>query len=1361
MPYIFTPPEQVQIEALYNAGPVNDGQPGNFAPMYDYISTRLRSGSPPPDSDPEVLKSRLWFDGAARANGGSGVFSILIREYTQTEGVLHFGTRFSSSVGPLGIQEASNKVARRVHATLSSSWQLPAIDGIATQDASAVGEVLFASAIGDTAFSQNAAWSGAVLFSMLGSDQTRRWISTGSNPLAADSLDDYRNLFFGRLSYENAFASALVYAPYEAIQNEEMSGLVSDMKTYAETCWMSGAFGRSGCLPTFKAVIKGSIAAPGFENVAMSLSGDRVVALLRSAYTGQAIRPSSLEVSGDAFRFFTPVATQGQSAATSISSPDDLYEQSLGSGTPALEAKQALQALTPVLITGGGSATPGPDLVGLTAEYLADRRDMLTARLMFDGEEIPYNETFSDYSVHRGTEFRDTAAQIVLAVENPLLPLTPRIVAFGDNSNDILSGGVGDDRLYGGAGNDSLTGNGGRNYLEGGLNSDTYNVSDDGDIIYDADGLGSVHFNNVVLSGGPRTGADLWQSSDGRFRYFRTLHDGTIGLLVTDLSTQDSLEIRDFVSGDLGITLADESNPTPPTDTTAPEDISVNGVRDHYEGSPLGDLIRSRGQYDYAFTYAGNDVIYGGAGADRFLSGPGADSVYGEEDNDYLRGGPDVSNDPPTLAGDTDLVAGGPGTDLVAGGVGDDVLYAGSPGDDIDVGGANAQGDWLLGGLGNDQLIGSNEQDFITAGAGADIALGGAGDDVILGDGNYDFYLNGTTMTFTNAEPGAAALHTWNSSLNAWETQTSGTLPPGGTITTVLTPANHFQWALGRSADDFTFQPVVARLAGYDVRVADDGDNDVLYGGPGNDWMAGQTGDDYLYGGDGDDTLHGDDVIALPAGSLAGNDYLYGGDGNDRLFGNAGADFLYGEKGDDFLVGDGTGETGADSLYGGPGADTLRGADGDDVLYGEDGDDPELNGGNGNDVVYGGIGNDMIRGDGPGASSPGNDVLVGDEGDDTLYGDGGNDILNGGLGHDVLDGGAGNDVLEASAGADLLQGGAGDDSYRFAGFDAPFVLGSQETRIEESGGTNRIVFGPYIFPGTVSLTVSGADLIVRYAELFGVRVVGGAAGGAIQLYEFADGRVFTHAEMLNGSGLAHTGINSMTKVTSISTGSDYIRGTPNADNIDAQAGDDVVFGDAGNDLLAGNSGNDVIDGGPGADVISGGANNDRLHGSSGDDNLDGGDGDDALYGGDGNDTLLGGAGADRLEGGDGNDQLVGGSGNDTLFGGLGADLLQGGAGTDTYVFRAGDSPAVGVTPETRIEDYDSIGEANVIEFADGVRPEDVVLTRVLDAQNVLYVTYGTSTVSVPQGAYGGVITAFKFDVLGKSISFDDMLAGNF
>ena len=94
-----------------------------------------------------------------------------------------------------------------------------------------------------------------------------------------------------------------------------------------------------------------------------------------------------------------------------------------------------------------------------------------------------------------------------------------------------------------------------------------------------------------------------------------------------------------------------------------------------------------------------------------------------------------------------------------------------------------------------------------------------------------------------------------------------------------------------------------------------------------------------------------------------------------------------------------------------------------------------------------------------------------------------------------------------------------------------------------------------------------------------------------------------------------------------------------------------------------------------------------------------------LSGGAGNDTLSGDARNNILDGGSGNDTLYGGAGNDTLIGGTGNDSLEGGTGNDTYRFARGDG-------KDTIYDYDTtVGNRDVIEFTEGISPEDVVVLR--------------------------------------------------
>ncbi|MGI2202230.1 VCBS domain-containing protein, partial [Shewanella baltica] len=100
---------------------------------------------------------------------------------------------------------------------------------------------------------------------------------------------------------------------------------------------------------------------------------------------------------------------------------------------------------------------------------------------------------------------------------------------------------------------------------------------------------------------------------------------------------------------------------------------------------------------------------------------------------------------------------------------------------------------------------------------------------------------------------------------------------------------------------------------------------------------------------------------------------------------------------------------------------------------------------------------------------------------------------------------------------------------------------------------------------------------------------------------------------------------------------------------------------------------DVSRNNDGDDKLNGGIGDDILFGQGGDDILNGESGNDILIGGTGNDILSGGTGNDTLSGGLGNDILSGGEGNDTLIGGLGNDTLTGDSGADTFVWRYAES----------------------------------------------------------------------------------------
>ena len=158
-------------------------------------------------------------------------------------------------------------------------------------------------------------------------------------------------------------------------------------------------------------------------------------------------------------------------------------------------------------------------------------------------------------------------------------------IVYGGEGADIIEGGGGDDKLYsyrkegkegqrddrdkdilrGGTGNDELHGGRGGDILEGGKDYDTYYAVDK-NIIEDSDGLGEIHFKDKILgaSGEIHFKGEIPSSpgmkslsmalyTDGKFNYYMVKENST--LMVTDIQSGESITVKNFHSGDLGITL--------------------------------------------------------------------------------------------------------------------------------------------------------------------------------------------------------------------------------------------------------------------------------------------------------------------------------------------------------------------------------------------------------------------------------------------------------------------------------------------------------------------------------------------------------------------------------------------------------------------------------------------------------------------------------------------------------------------------------------------------------------------------------------------------------------------------------------
>ncbi|KUL33764.1 calcium-binding protein [Actinoplanes awajinensis] len=151
---------------------------------------------------------------------------------------------------------------------------------------------------------------------------------------------------------------------------------------------------------------------------------------------------------------------------------------------------------------------------------------------------------------------------------------------------------------------------------------------------------------------------------------------------------------------------------------------------------------------------SGNDTLLGGNGNDTLLSGDGNDRLYGGNGNDFLHG-----------SNGADRVEGGAGNDVFSGDAGADILLGGSGRDSVnysgytkpvsvDLDGASrddgAAGEHdtvgsdieiLMGGAGNDRLVGNAAANEIDGFGGGDVILGGSGNDLLDGgDGDNKIY---------------------------------------------------------------------------------------------------------------------------------------------------------------------------------------------------------------------------------------------------------------------------------------------------------------------------------------------------------------------------------------------------------------------------------------------------------------------------------------------------------------------------------------------------------------------------------------------------------------------------------------------
>lgn len=926
--------------------------------------------------------------------------------------------------------------------------------------------------------------------------------------------------------------------------------------------------------------------------------------------------------------------------------------------------------------------------------------------------------------------------------------------------NDLLDGGLGNDTLFGGGGDDVLIGGAGDDRIQG----DFIGASIYGDL---RAGLRNQGSDALAIQGN-----DTIDGGAGADQIF-----GGAGDDVIDGGTENDIVYAgigdDRVQGGAG------------ADYLVGDDATGAQGSDELHGGDDADQVFGMGGDDRLYGDAGNDILVGGngndavpSGSDTIDGGTGDDQLFGQDGNDVLNGGAGADmvdggagNDVLTGGGSTvgnDLLFGGAGNDRYVLNLGDGAVQitdtegtnsltfgSGVAADDVKVtrsGGlvfidfSDADHAYMsdatfrqLGGFEladgtvlNAESIrhlfepGTVSNGTLQLGAGVaatEVSYHGRNDDLVLSySGSVPNWIDTSTLAARNV---------------AFETGDGAAYGlAAGTQVLVLT--NWYQSSptgyvrelqeVGQPAVNFTTAAYAA------ARQFSGGiDSDLLSGSGGSDVILGNAGADILDGGLGNDDLTGG----------AGGDLLAGGSDNDtyRINPGDGVDLILDEAGTDDVVRFGPGIT-ASSLVVTESASGLEvqvgpSVNGDSLLIlnwsqGSAGsidrfvfDDGSslnraqidaLNTGNHSPRLASTIGEQLARvGQAFTYVVPAGTFTDQDAGDTLTY------------------------TVTQSAGQPLPAWLSFNPTTRtFSGTPAAGDVGAVPIVLQatDSGGlTNTVEFdiratGAVVLTGTSSANTLTASTAADH-EIYGLggndtltgnagndRLEGGAGDDALNAAAGSDTYVYARgdgSDTINQNDsstgkvdtlLFRTGIVASDLVFDSETDGDlaiFVRNSdgtlPSSPSLTITGGliaetnekklDRIIFEDEATVLTLAQIEQLAMTPTENADYLRGS--------STVADTIAGLGGNDLIFGLAGNDTLNGGAGADTVDGG---------AGNDVLTGGLGNDSLTGGAGSDTYVVARGDGNDT--IPATLDADPLSI---DAVQFATGLLPGEVRVTR--------------------------------------------------
>ncbi|MCX7893546.1 MAG: PA14 domain-containing protein, partial [Burkholderiales bacterium] len=594
--------------------------------------------------------------------------------------------------------------------------------------------------------------------------------------------------------------------------------------------------------------------------------------------------------------------------------------------------------------------------------------------------------------------------------------------------NDHLYGGDDTDFIFGGGGRDEIFGGGGDDYLDGGDLGDEVFGEGGNDIVRGGANDDVVHGDYKYELGSARVGPQKFYGDEGIDQVYG---DGG----------------SDFLFGDWAPEVVANDGVNPVRLSTGQRLYGGEGIDFLYAFAGVA-ITAGNAALQHEYTLAG-DELHGGAGNDWLYGNLRRDVLIGDSGNDYLHGdylsGPTLAqNVLADVTGGADLLVGGSGQDQLLGGGGDDVLYGG------------ADTDWLEGQKGNDTLYGGGGIDFMVLDTrrqyfipdGSPIGPAGllptpdqllqpldtfdghfrnAPNDVIADDNATDIMLvEGTSQddTILVGQLADGRIHVNFTTIN----------PLSGLTESweILAPwrAKNADGSLNPAGRPLVEQFRISGLLGDDTISFVAAPYVAFPGTP-----AAKT---VLPLDIGDLNARSDDFVGVIDGG-PGNDLLRGTAGRDRLDGGSGDDILYGLAGDDRLWGNSTAgdespDTGEyDILFGGRGDDDLIGGPGINDLYAwtqhpKPAGDPDFGVFVNPDDPDGPVfdSNADLNGDGV------PDRILEDTGLDRMLGGRNDDRLYGGTGLAFMYGNGGDDRLYRADGTEFesADGGLGGDAWK-------------------------------------------------------------------------------------------------------------------------------------------------------------------------------------------------------------------------------------------------------------------------------------------------------------------------------------------